>query len=79
MEYALDYVLSCAADQSPLGDYTFEGLWDNKEDVDRDYLDLPKYENDLDFEQVRAKIGLASLPRGEYRDVEDDTDEEDVW
>ncbi|ETW75151.1 hypothetical protein HETIRDRAFT_330631, partial [Heterobasidion irregulare TC 32-1] len=64
VEYALNCVLSCATDQSPLGDYTFDGMWDNDEDEDRDYLDLPKCANDLNIRQVSVKLGLASLPRG---------------
>ncbi|KAI0330692.1 hypothetical protein GY45DRAFT_733716 [Cubamyces sp. BRFM 1775] len=88
VEYAVDYVLHCAMEQSPYGD----GTWDrDREDLTAEgdaasvtYAAMPTCDNDLDFVRVAQKLGLetADSYRGVgtsfgnlYDDGEEDEDE----
>jgi hypothetical protein len=69
VEFALDCITHAAKEQSPLGDGSFEDLWDDEDSgSDLGWKEMPTCRNDLEFELVRARLGLD--PRrmwGPYR------------
>ncbi|RPD65375.1 hypothetical protein L226DRAFT_480019 [Lentinus tigrinus ALCF2SS1-7] len=91
MEYALDYVVHGAMEQSPLGDSTFDDLQqecaDEGSEESLTYMEMVPCANDLDFSRVAERLGLPS--QGRYRsygrhllnsddDMDEDVGEEDT-
>ena len=58
IEYALDALTDEAKDQSPFGDGTFDELWEDEEEVGKNFTELPRCDNDLEFDLVRRMLGL---------------------
>ncbi|CAL1705669.1 unnamed protein product [Somion occarium] len=72
VESALNLVIDTAKDQSVLGDSEWDdSIADSDDDVIKEWNELPKCANDLDFGLVRARLGLSSVSTGPDRGMFD--------